>query len=93
MPLTNAQRQTALQAILASQDVAALAPIPSGTPLASLLPGVGAAAVLSGLVTAIGIGFDASLTTVLNNLIGILNVQLTAEQAAVTATQAAIAAL
>jgi hypothetical protein len=93
MPLTNAQRQTAIQAVLASQDIMALSPIPAGTPLGTLIPGDTAAAVLAGLVTAIGTGFDAALTTVLTNLTAIYNVQLTAAEATVTSLEAQIAAL
>ena len=93
MPLTNAQRQTAIQAVLASQDVMALSPIPAGTPLNSLIPGDTAAAVLAGLVTAIGTSFDTALTTVLTNITAIYDVQLTASQATVASLEAQIAAL
>ena len=93
MALTNAQRQTAFQAIFASQDVQSLSPISSGTPLASLLPGVTAAQVLGGLVTAIGTTYDASLQTVVNSMIAILNTNLTAAEATVTSLEAQIAAL
>lgn len=93
MALTNAQRQTAIQAILATQDIAALSPIPSGTPLQSLLPGVSASAVLSAIVTALGTTVDTQLTTVLTSLAAILNSQLTAAQATVTSLNAQITAL
>jgi hypothetical protein len=91
--LTNAQRQTAFQAIFASQDVQALSPVPAGTPLASILPGVTAAQVLSGLVTAIGTAYDTELQIVINALLTIVNAQLTAAQASVTTLQAQVAAL
>jgi hypothetical protein len=90
--LTNAQRQTALQAIFGSQDVQAINPIPGGTPLATLLPGVTAAQVFTGLIGIIGASYDTSLTTVLTNYVAILNAQLTAAQATVTNLEAEIAA-
>jgi hypothetical protein len=92
MALTNAQRQIAVQAVLASNEIVAIAPVPVGTPLASLLPGVTAAQVLSTIITAIGSSVDTQLTTVLTNYTAILNAQLTAAEAQVTALEAAIAA-
>jgi hypothetical protein len=93
MAPTNAQRQSALIALFATVDVASLSPIPSGTPLASLLPGVPAATMLSALITALGTNFDTQVNTVLTNLIAILNTELTAANATVTSLTNQIAAL
>lgn len=92
MALTNAQRQTALQGIFGSQDIQSINPIPGGTPLAVLLPGVTAAQVFTALLGVIGTTFDTQLQTVLTNYIAILNTQLTGAQAVVTDLQARIAA-
>jgi hypothetical protein len=93
MALTNPQRQTALQAILACSDFQAISPIPSGIPLATLLPGVTIAEVLATLITALNGNADASFQTVINNLLAQLNAQLTTAEASVTTIQAQIAAL
>jgi hypothetical protein len=92
MALTNAQRMTALQTIFGCSDFAQSSPVPSGTPLATILPGVTLAQVLTAIATALGTTEDSALTTALTSLTSILNVQLTAAEATVTSLQAQIAA-
>lgn len=93
MALTATQRYTVLQALLATNELEALKPIPSGIPLATLLPGVSAATLLSAIATALGAAFDTQGAIVLTNLTTLANQQLTAAQAQVTALQAQVAAL
>ena len=79
MAITAAQRSTALREILASAIAA------SGTqpllPLGTLLPGVTAAQVLSTVLTALGSGVDATLTTALANMVIAANAKITADKA------------
>jgi hypothetical protein len=92
-PLTNAQRQIALQCIFATSDITSIAPIPSGVPLAQIDPGATVAEVFSFLITALGTSADIGMASVLNNVLTIFNAQLTGAQANVAAIEAQIAAL
>jgi hypothetical protein len=91
--LTAAQRYTVLQALFATNDLRALEPAPNGLTLNQLLPGVTAQQFLSAVAAALGAAFDTQGTTVLNNLITILNAQVTSQQAATSALQTQVAAL
>jgi len=91
--LTNAQRQFAIQAILATSDFQAAAPIPAGVTLAQLLPGVTVAQVMTAIVTAIGTSVDTELQTAVTNMLALTNAQLATAEAVVTALQAQAAAL
>jgi hypothetical protein len=93
MALTNAQRQFAIQAILATSDFQAVAPIPAGVTLAQLLPGVTVAQVMTAIVTAIGTSVDTELQTAVTNMLALTNAQLATAEAVVTALQAQAAAL
>lgn len=91
MAITAAQRALALQAVIGAAINGAPV-VPSGTPLAVLLPGVTPATVFSTIAAALGTSQDATLTTALANLVALYSAQLTGAQAGVTAIQAEITA-
>lgn len=91
MALTNAQRQLALQALIGSNEITSISPIPAGTPIASLVSGATASALFTALLTAIGTNFDVYLTDCLTALGQLYSAQLSEVDAQASVVQANLA--